>query len=216
MLPSSLGEAPTSASPPPCPDSYEETKDKEVVYFRDHGEKSDGISHKFKSIITDENGEPKKDENGEIMYMMGPHPEEMPGMNFRIPHPDTGLPTHINIGKLIDDYDEGLSKNKVRQAHYEIKYSKDDKKDIMFYNDIVEYLSRDTSLYDGEYWHFRKVIGHKETPQNHRSYKGSSYNVRMLWENGEKTSEPLKIFAKDAPVECALYAKENGLLDKPG
>ena len=166
MLPSSPTDKPTTApSSPPNPDSYEETPDKEVVYFRDDGEKSDGTtSHKFKSVITDANGEPKRDENGEIMYRVGPHPEELPGMNFRMPDPDTGLPTHITIGKLIDDYDDGLRKNKVRQAHFEVKDNKDDKDNIMSYNDIVEFLSRDTSLYDGEYWHFRKIIGHKETP----------------------------------------------------
>ena len=217
MLPSSPTDKPTTApSLPPNPDFYEENKDNEVVYFRNDGEKSDGTSHKFKYVITNANGEPKRDENGEIMYRVRPHPEELSGMNFRIPDPDTGLPTHITIDKLINDYDDGLRKNKVRQSHFEVKYSKDDRDDIMSYNDIVEFLRRDTSLYDGQYWHLRKIIGHEETPQNHMSYKGSSYNVRELWENGEITSEALKIFAKDAPVECAMYAKENGLLNKPG
>ena len=85
----------------------------------------------------------------------------MPGMNFRIPDPDTGLPTHITIVKLIDDYEDDLRKNKVWQTHFKVKYSKHDKKNIMSYNDIVEILSRDTSLYDGEYWHFRKILGHE-------------------------------------------------------
>jgi hypothetical protein len=35
------------------------------------------------------------------------------------------------------------------------------------------------------------------------------------WENGEITKEPLKIIAADDPVSCAIYARENGLLDKP-
>jgi hypothetical protein len=36
------------------------------------------------------------------------------------------------------------------------------------------------------------------------------------WENGEITKEPLKIIAADDPVSCAIYVRENGLLDKPG
>ena len=36
------------------------------------------------------------------------------------------------------------------------------------------------------------------------------------WENGEITSEPLTIIAADDPVTCAIYAKENGLLDLDG
>jgi hypothetical protein len=35
-------------------------------------------------------------------------------------------------------------------------------------------------------------------------------------ENGETTSEPLQAIAKDDPVTCAIYSKDNGLLDLPG
>jgi Reverse transcriptase (RNA-dependent DNA polymerase) len=34
-------------------------------------------------------------------------------------------------------------------------------------------------------------------------------------ENGEITKEPLKFIAIDDPVACAIYARENGLLDQP-
>ncbi len=36
------------------------------------------------------------------------------------------------------------------------------------------------------------------------------------WENGEVTSEPLSIIAADNPVTCAIYARENNLLDLDG
>ena len=52
--------------------------------------------------------------------------------------------------------------------------------------------------------------------KKHKDYKGSSYNVRIEWENGEITYEPLDIVGKDDPVTCAIYAREHGLLDKPG
>ncbi len=35
-------------------------------------------------------------------------------------------------------------------------------------------------------------------------------------ENGEITSEPLSIIAADDPVTCAIYAKENNLLEQEG
>ena len=44
----------------------------------------------------------------------------------------------------------------------------------------------------------------------------TTYNVTMEWENGEITPEPLSIIAKDAPVACAIYARDNNLLDTPG
>ena len=36
------------------------------------------------------------------------------------------------------------------------------------------------------------------------------------WENGEVTTEPLSIMAADAPVVCAKYARDNGLLNTDG
>ena len=65
------------------------------------------------------------------MYRMGPQPDEFPGNNLRVPHPDSGLPSHITIGKSIDDYEKGLKENKVWQAHFEVKYSRGEKEDII-------------------------------------------------------------------------------------
>ena len=45
---------------------------------------------------------------------------------------------------------------------------------------------------------------------------GSPYNVKVEWENGETTKEPLNIRAADAPVACAIYAKKKNLLNQPG
>jgi hypothetical protein len=36
------------------------------------------------------------------------------------------------------------------------------------------------------------------------------------WENGKTTKEPLQVIAKDDPVTCAIYAKDNGILDLIG
>ena len=80
----------------------------------------------------------------------------------------------------------------------------------------MDYLSRDTNLYDGEYWAFRRIVGHQHVHPGHPDYKGSSYNLRILWENGEETIKPPKKIAEDAPVECTLYAKEKNLLKKDG
>ena len=99
------------------PSDANSSSDTPAVYLRDHGKDdtaSAKIGSKYKSVITDENGEPKKDSKGNIMHRQGPHPDELPGRNMRIPHPDTRLPSHITIGKLIDDYEKGLEENQVR------------------------------------------------------------------------------------------------------
>jgi hypothetical protein len=48
------------------------------------------------------------------------------------------------------------------------------------------------------------------------SWKGDKYNVKVEWENGEVSYEPLNTIAADDPVICAIYAKDNGLLETDG
>jgi hypothetical protein len=52
--------------------------------------------------------------------------------------------------------------------------------------------------------------------KNHSSWKGDEYDVKVEWENGEVSYEPLHMIAADDPVMCAIYAKYYGLLDKNG
>lgn len=58
-----------------------------------------------------------------------------------MPHLKTGIPTHMTIGKLIDDYDKATNNDKTRQAHFEIKFTTYQKEDIMSYNKIVNYMN---------------------------------------------------------------------------
>jgi Reverse transcriptase (RNA-dependent DNA polymerase) len=44
----------------------------------------------------------------------------------------------------------------------------------------------------------------------------SQCNVLIEWDNGEITSETLRVIAAIDPVSCAIYASENNLLDQPG
>jgi hypothetical protein len=47
--------------------------------------------------------------------------------------------------------------------------------------------------------------------------QGFQYSLLMEWENGEITKDPLGIIAvDDDPATCAIYARENGILDQPG
>ena len=88
--------------------------------------------------------------------------------------------------------------------------------DLLTYNEVCEYLTRDRNSEDGEQWKYREFLNHVHTPVGHKDRKGSEYNVLVLWENGEQTYEPLSILAKDAAVDCAKYAKKKNLLNKPG
>jgi len=88
--------------------------------------------------------------------------------------------------------------------------------DLLTYNDVCEHLTRDRNSEDGEQWAYLEFLNHVHTPLGHKDRKGSEYNVLVLWENGKQTYKLLSILAKDAPVDCAKYAKEKNLLNKPG
>jgi hypothetical protein len=66
-------------------------------------------------------------------------------------------------------------------------------------------------------WKYKRISGH-EGPlnKNHPSWKGDKYNVKVEWETGEVSYEPLHVIAADDPVTCAIYAKDTGLLDTDG
>jgi hypothetical protein len=57
-------------------------------------------------------------------------------------------------------------------------------------------------------WKFQRIISHE--------VQGSQNTLLIKWEKGEITREPLRLIAADDPVTCAIYARENGLLDQPG
>ena len=92
----------------------------------------------------------------------------------------------------------------------------DDKyEDLLSYRQVLDYIEKDAD--NPIVWKFKCIVAHEgPLDSNSPSYKGSSYNVRIEWENGEITDEPLAILAADDPVTCAIYARDNDLLKKPG
>jgi hypothetical protein len=88
-------------------------------------------------------------------------------------------------------------------------------KEIMTYNQILDHIEQ--SKEDAIVWRFKQIAGHEgPLTKNHPMWKGSIYNVRVEWENREITNEPMTTFAANDPVTCAIYAKDNNLLDIPG
>ena len=61
-----------------------------------------------------------------------------------------------------------------------------EQEDILFFNGIVHYVSQNPSLHNGDHCNYHKTIAHEATLCNHLNYNGSSFNVCVLWENGEE------------------------------
>jgi hypothetical protein len=141
-------------------------------------------------------------------------PDELIGRSYLSPPLEDGEIARIKILEALHDLDDTLV---THPDMVKFRCASDDGKidEILSYNDILEKLE-DQDGEAGE-WHFKSIDAHQGplTPSD-SGYKGSRWNVRVNWENGETTYEPLGIIGKSDPASCAMYADRNGLLHLEG
>ncbi|MDJ0828176.1 MAG: reverse transcriptase domain-containing protein, partial [Rhodobacter sp.] len=142
-------------------------------------------------------------------------PDELLGMTFLRDTEDNQTVRAKVVKKILDRDAENHEKIKLL-----VRLGDGDLEEILGYSEICAILEDQHKAEEsGEMpiFTYRKVLDHagpiKPTDPN---YKGSSWNVKLLWEDGSKTWEPLNIVGKDDPVTLAKYAKEHNLLDTPG
>jgi hypothetical protein len=114
---------------------------------------------------------------------------------------------------MVEDHTENLERDPDR---LKFKVHVGDKWDeILSYQQIMDHIAADS---DNEQvvWQFEEIVGHQNVDRNHPNYMGSSVNVLVKWTEGSQTYEPLKVIGEDSPVACAVYARENNLLNEPG
>ena len=59
---------------------------------------------------------------------------------------------------------------------------------------------------------FKAITAHDGAlVRSHPNYNGSPCNLRIEWENGEVTNEPLNTNADD-PASCTIYGRDHDLL----
>ena len=64
-------------------------------------------------------------------------------------------------------------------------------------------------------WIYKEVTDHQGPLKPHDpQYKGSTWNVKVLWEDNTKHGIPLTIIKKDDPVTVATYAKRMDYLTR--
>ena len=142
-------------------------------------------------------------------------PEELIGVTF-LKDTDHGQRVRAKIVQKINDLD-ALNHQNIKMI---VKYGDDDVEEIMAYTelcDIVEdQINEDTKNPD-QLWFFKEVIGHSgPLKPSDPEYKGCQWNVRVRWEDGSESDEPLSLIIKDDPVSIAQYAKEYDLLEVNG
>jgi hypothetical protein len=161
-------------------------------------------------------------ENGEASNAVGAsetttpvfNPEDLVGRTFLMDPKEDGQRFRAWIVKLIEDHESDVAENPTR-IKFLCSVNNDQAEELITYNKLLEYIACDEET--DIVWKFRRIISHQgPLKPGHHDYKGSAYNIMVEWENGEITTEPLQLIAADDPVTCAIYAKENNLLDQPG
>ena len=120
--------------------------------------------------------------------------------------------------KILDAHAEEMDKLRGEPLciHLHYKIGEEEEKELIAYNHFLEFVESEFETDNGEF-EFKKILNHHGplTPSD-PDYMGSIYNVLLLWEDGTRTWIPLQNIRSSAPVVCALYAQEHGLLEENG
>jgi hypothetical protein len=129
---------------------------------------------------------------------------------------EDGLHCHARIIEVLDNHEKNVANNPVLKK-FKCLVGEDEFQEILSYNEVMQHIEKDND--DGEtFWKCKRISGHEGPLNKNRSlWKGDKYNVKVEWENGEVSYEPLHTIAADDPVMCEIYAKDqHGLLDTDG
>ena len=135
------------------------------------------------------------------------NPQELVGRSFLMEANDNGERHRATIVEVLEDHETNVRLNPTR-LKFRVSVNDEQYEDMLTYAKVIDYIARDEE--SDVHWQFKRIISHN-IPKG-----DTQYYVKIEWETGEVTDEPLSKVAKDAPVECALYAQENNLLDTPG
>lgn len=139
---------------------------------------------------------------------------DLTGRSFLMEEGEDGQRFRCEVVHKIEEYDKTLGDSKDRQR-FVVSINDGEYEDVLTYREILDHVEADAR--DEPVWRFKSIIAH-QGPLSSTSpdYKGSKWNVLVLWETGEQTYEPLSIVAADDPVTCAVYARKHGLLHLDG
>ena len=141
-------------------------------------------------------------------------PEDLIGRTFLMDQQSDGQKFRAKVTEMVEDHESQLLDNPTR-IKFLCSINNDQAEELLTYNQVLDYITKDEET--DITWKFKRIASHEgPLSPEHPSYNGSSYNIMVEWENGEITSEPLGVIAADDPVSCAVYAKENNLLNTPG
>ena len=124
------------------------------------------------------------------------------------------------VVELINEFDDALDKDLLR-CKFKIASEKNTPPskdthldDIMFYNDILDFVEKENNNKDGDYWRFKKILSHSLILE--KKGKEDGIEIQVVCETGAISTESFETLKKDIPVDLTIYAKENNLLELDG
>lgn len=142
-------------------------------------------------------------------------PEELIGTTF-IREQEDGQKLRAKIIRKIEDQDANNHQN----LKFLLKLGDGSLEEIIAYTELSDAVEKQIDLEindQDKLWTYRSIVSHQgPLKRGDKDYKGSQWNIRVEWEDGTMTDEPLNMVMKDDPICIAKYAAENDLLDLPG
>jgi hypothetical protein len=102
-----------------------------------------------------------------MMIAIAPPPSDFCGRVFLTKPDERGEVKGAWVVEIIKDFEGNVAKNK-DLIKFKLKYDHNDLKDVMSYNEILDYVERGHSNKDGHHWKFRIILGHIHTPVGHK------------------------------------------------
>ena len=185
---------------------------------RIHFEEDQDISKDIIYIRSNDNDDEHVPTN-RLKALPGFNPSDLLHRTFLdLPNED-GQKFRLRIVKAIADRKTDIDKHPDK-VKFLVQGRNKNNEQILTYREIVEHLQRnidDDDAPENQFVKFKSIVGHEgPLKSGDPSYNGSKYNVMVDWEDGERTYEPLDMIATDDPVTCAIYARDNKLLDLDG
>lgn len=139
-------------------------------------------------------------------------PEELERKVLSVTQGD-GETTRIKIIEAVSDHHDANRKYKL-SVNFKCSVINDAYEKVLSYNLVLEYLVKD----DNDFvWKFKETIGYQDSLiPSYKDYKGSMYNLTILWMNGKTSIKPFSLIAADNPVSCVTQAEKNNLISLPG
>ena len=119
------------------------------------------------------------------------NPDDLIGKTYLQPPEENGERFRAKVTKKIIDQIEDEAGQRIENINYLIDVGNGRAEEIISYNQLLDHLQaaeqEDAQISDGAF-QFRDITGHQGPLSPHDpDWKGSSYNVQVVWETGEIT-----------------------------